>query len=65
MDDCLRRDRFIFVVTDLWMSDLGVVGLALNLSAYDFVFQGIRAVENPEFETFYTKNILLNEGIHA
>ncbi|KAF9619851.1 hypothetical protein IFM89_009602 [Coptis chinensis] len=25
----------------------------------------IRAVEDPEFETFYTKNILLNEGIRA
>ncbi|CAK9189079.1 unnamed protein product [Sphagnum troendelagicum] len=25
----------------------------------------IRAAEDPEFETFYTKNILLNEGIRA
>jgi photosystem II P680 reaction center D2 protein len=25
-------------VTGLWMSALGVVGLALNLRAYDFVF---------------------------
>ncbi|WZY99207.1 hypothetical protein YC2023_071536 [Brassica napus] len=49
-------------VTGLWMSALGVVGLALNLRAYDFVSQEIRAVEDPEFETFYTKNILLNEG---
>ncbi|KAL5646564.1 hypothetical protein ACJX0J_002201 [Zea mays] len=38
-------------VTGLWMSAIGVVGLALNLRAYDF--------------TFYTKNILLNEGIRA
>jgi photosystem II P680 reaction center D2 protein len=44
---------------------LGVVGLALNLRAYDFVSQEIRAAEDPEFETFYTKNILLNEGIRA
>jgi hypothetical protein len=29
----------------------------------DFVSQEIRAAEDPEFETFYTKNILLNEGI--
>ncbi|XLU96761.1 hypothetical protein S245_011113 [Arachis hypogaea] len=49
-------------VTGLWMSALGVVGLALNLRAYDFVSQEIRAAEDPEFETFYTKNILLNEG---
>jgi hypothetical protein len=25
----------------------------------------IRAAEDPEFEAFYTKNILLNEGIRA
>ncbi|PZO40322.1 MAG: photosystem II protein D2 [Shackletoniella antarctica] len=31
----------------------------------DFVSQEIRAAEDPEFETFYTKNILLNEGIRA
>jgi photosystem II P680 reaction center D2 protein len=49
----------------LWMSALGVVGLALNLRAYDFVSQEIRAAEDPEFETFYTKNQLLNEGIRA
>ncbi|CAF1706430.1 unnamed protein product [Brassica napus] len=48
-------------VAGLWMSALGVVGLALNLRAYDFVSQEIRAAEDPEFETFYTKNILLNE----
>ncbi|TKY66322.1 Photosystem II D2 protein [Spatholobus suberectus] len=52
-------------LTGLWMSALGVVGLALNLRAYDFVSQEIRAAEDPEFETFYTKNILLNEGIRA
>ncbi|KAJ0565231.1 Photosystem II D2 protein [Helianthus annuus] len=48
-------------VTGLWMNALGVVGLALNLRAYDLVSQEIRAAEDPEFETFYTKNILLNE----
>ena len=53
------------LVTGLWMSALGVVGLALNLRAYDFVSQEIHAVEDPKFETFYTKNILLNEGIHS
>ena len=47
------------------MSVLGVVGLALNLRAYDFVSQEIHAAEDPKFETFYTKNILLNKGIHA
>ena len=30
-----------------------------------FVSQEIRAAEDPEFETFYTKNILLNEGLRA
>ncbi|KAI3758449.1 hypothetical protein L6452_06012 [Arctium lappa] len=52
-------------VTGLSMSALGVVGLALNLRAYDFVSQEIRTTEDLEFETFYTKNILLNEGIRA
>ncbi|KAL8523906.1 hypothetical protein ACS0TY_013752 [Phlomoides rotata] len=33
-------------VTGLWMSALGVVGLALNLCAYDFVSQEIRAAED-------------------
>ena len=47
------------------MSALGVVGLALNLHIYDFVSQEIHAAKDPKFETFYTKNILLNEGIHA
>jgi len=36
-----------------------------ELRAYDFVSQEIRAAEDPEFETFYTKNILLNEGLRA
>jgi photosystem II P680 reaction center D2 protein len=52
-------------VTGLWMSSVGIVGLALNLRAYDFTSQELRAAEDPEFETFYTKNILLNEGIRA
>lgn len=42
-------------VTDLWMSALGVVGLALNLRAYDFISQEIRAAEDPKFETFWGK----------
>ena len=43
---------------------LGIVGLAFNLRAYDFVSQELKAAEDLEFETFYTKNILLNEKIH-
>ncbi|CAF1752273.1 unnamed protein product [Brassica napus] len=63
---CWLHFFMLFVpVTGLWMSALGVVGLALNLRAYDFVSQEIRAAEDPEFETFYTKNIFLNEGIRA
>ena len=52
-------------VAGLWASAIGVVGLALNLRAYDFVSQELRAAEDPEFETFYTKNILLNEGMRG
>ena len=47
----------------LWTSSLGIIGLAANLRAYDFISQELKAAEDPEFETFYTKNILLNEGI--
>ncbi|KAK6793697.1 hypothetical protein RDI58_007150 [Solanum bulbocastanum] len=50
-------------VTYLWMIALGVAGLALNLRAYDFFSQEICAAEDPEFQTFYTKNILLNEAL--
>jgi photosystem II P680 reaction center D2 protein len=52
-------------VTGLWMASIGIVGIALNLRAYDFISQEIRAAEDPEFETFYTKNLLLNEGLRA
>ena len=40
-----------------------IVGLAFNVRSYDFVSQELKASEDPEFETFYTKNILLNDGI--
>jgi photosystem II P680 reaction center D2 protein len=38
---------------------------AIAFWAYDFVSQELRAAEDAEFETFYTKNILLNEGLRA
>jgi photosystem II P680 reaction center D2 protein len=50
-------------VAGLWTSSIGILGLAFNLRAYDFLSQELKAAEDPEFETFYTKNILLNEGI--
>jgi photosystem II P680 reaction center D2 protein len=34
-------------VTGLWTSAIGIVGLALNLRAYDFVSQELRAAEDP------------------
>jgi hypothetical protein len=43
---------------------IGPNGEILNIFPY-FVSQEVRAAEDPEFETFYTKNILLNEGIRA
>jgi len=52
-------------VMGMWMSAIGFVGLAINFRAYDFVSQELRAGSDPEFETFYTKNQLLNEGIRA
>ena len=50
-------------VAAMWTSSIGIIGLAFNLRAYDFITQELKAAEDPEFETFYTKNILLNEGI--
>ena len=47
----------------MWTSSIGIIGLAFNLRAYDFISQELKGGEDPEFETFYTKNILLNEGI--
>ena len=47
----------------MWTSSIGIIGLAFNLRAYDFISQELKAAEDPEFETFYRKNILLNEGI--
>ena len=44
-------------------SAIGIIGLAFNLRAYDCISQELKAAEDPEFETVYTKNILLNEGI--
>jgi photosystem II P680 reaction center D2 protein len=52
-------------VAGMWASSLGMVGLALNLRSYDFVSQEVKAARDPEFETFYTKNNLLNEGIRV
>ena len=50
-------------VAALWVSSIEILGLAFNLRSYDFLSQELKAAEDPEFETFYTKNILLNEGI--
>ena len=33
-------------VMGLWTSSIGIIGLALNLRAYDFVSQEIRASED-------------------
>jgi len=55
----------IVPLSAMWISALGITGVAFNLRAYDFISQELRAADDPEFETFYTKNILLNEGIRA
>jgi photosystem II P680 reaction center D2 protein len=49
---CWLHLFMLFVpVTGSWMSAIGVVGISLNLCAYDFVSQEIRAAEDPESET--------------
>ena len=50
-------------LSGLWASLLGIVGLVFNLLDYDFVSQELKVTEDLEVETFYTNNILLNEGI--
>jgi len=47
----------------MWLSSVGILGLSFNLRSYDFISQEFQAFADPEYETFYTKNILLNEGI--
>ena len=54
---------FCLIVWLLWVSSLGILRLAFNLRAYDFVSQELKAAEDLDFETFYTKNILLNDEI--
>ena len=54
---------FFVPLSGLWASSLGILGLAFNLLAYDFVSQELKATEGLDFQTFYTKNILLNEKI--
>ena len=39
-------------LSGLWASSLGILGLAFNLRAYDFVSQELKAKEDTEFETF-------------
>ena len=34
-------------LSGLWAYSLGIVGLAFNLRAYDFVFQELKAAEDP------------------
>ena len=46
---------FLISVTGLWILSVRVVGIRLNLRAYDFVSKEIKAAENPEFETTYTR----------
>ncbi|KAL5069442.1 hypothetical protein RYX36_020329 [Vicia faba] len=45
----------------VFMDECSWSSLALNLRAYDFVSHEIGTTEDPEFDTFYTKNILLNK----
>jgi photosystem II P680 reaction center D2 protein len=42
-------------VMGLWTASIGIIGLAFNLRAYDFVSQEIRAAEDPEFESILHK----------
>jgi photosystem II P680 reaction center D2 protein len=50
----------LFVPTGLWTSAIGIVGLALNLRAYDFVSQELRQkILNLKHSIFKTKVFVL------
>ena len=49
----------------LWSSSVGIIGLALILHSCDFVSKYLKSGEDPEFGSFYTKNMLPNEGIRT
>ncbi|KAF8014293.1 hypothetical protein BT93_H0205 [Corymbia citriodora subsp. variegata] len=49
------RVAFYNKLTDLWLSTLRVVNLALNLCAYDFVSREIHATKDSKFETLHLK----------
>jgi hypothetical protein len=58
----------VFIIAFIAAPPVDIDGIREPVSGsllYGFVSQEIRAAEDPEFETFYTKNILLNEGIRA
>jgi photosystem II P680 reaction center D2 protein len=44
-------------VMGLWTSSIGIIGLAFNLRAYDFVSQEIRAAEDPELRNIVHEEI--------
>jgi photosystem II P680 reaction center D2 protein len=37
----------------MWCSSIGIIWLAFNLRAYDFICQELKAAEDHEFERFY------------
>ena len=63
---CTSSLLFVPVTWPVWMSAVGVVGLGLNLRAYDFVSQEIRAAEDPEFaDLLHQEHSAESKGIRA
>ncbi|GKD28866.1 photosystem II D2-reaction-center protein [Tanacetum coccineum] len=56
---------FVFVFAFVLKEREPKIRAAVTARAVGMIDLEIRAAEDPEFETFYTKNILLNEGIRA
>ena len=42
----------------MWTSSIGIIGLAFNLRAYDFISQELKAAEDPELEVLPRGNSL-------
>ena len=46
-------------VAAMWTSSIGIIGLGLNLRAYDFISQELKAAEDPELKKRYCQEVIL------
>ena len=61
----MPEETYSMVTANRFWSQIFGVAFSNKRWLHFFMSQEIKAAEDPEFETFYTKNILLNEGIRS